>query len=224
MPGRLHGRARSRAAAHGSDELRERFLPPLLETDYDRCQRGAQFLTEVQGGSDVGANTTRGDPGRRRLAAARREVVLLGRRRRPVRRHRAAARRARRARAGSAASSCRARRRRAERLHDPPAEGQARDARAGDRARSTFDGALAYPIGAARGRLPDRRRRRAQHVALAERVRLGRADAPRVPRGGELRARPRGVRPPDRRVPARPREPGGDEGGGGRRRSPRRSS
>jgi alkylation response protein AidB-like acyl-CoA dehydrogenase len=41
---------------HGSEELRERFLPPLLETDYDRCQRGAQFLTEAQGGSDVGAN------------------------------------------------------------------------------------------------------------------------------------------------------------------------
>ena len=44
---------------HGSDELRERFLPPLLETDYDRCQRGAQFLTEEHGGSDVGANLTR---------------------------------------------------------------------------------------------------------------------------------------------------------------------
>jgi hypothetical protein len=44
---------------HGSDDLRERFLPPLLETDYDRCQRGAQFLTEEHGGSDVGANLTR---------------------------------------------------------------------------------------------------------------------------------------------------------------------
>lgn len=41
---------------HGSQELQEKFLPPLLDTDYDRCQRGAQFLTEVQGGSDVGAN------------------------------------------------------------------------------------------------------------------------------------------------------------------------
>jgi len=39
-----------------SDELRERFLPPLLETDYDRAERGAQFLTERHGGSDVGAN------------------------------------------------------------------------------------------------------------------------------------------------------------------------
>ena len=44
---------------HGSDALRERFLPPLLERDYDACQRGAQFLTEEHGGSDVGANLTR---------------------------------------------------------------------------------------------------------------------------------------------------------------------
>ena len=41
---------------HGSDELRERFLPPLIETDYDQAQRGAQFLTERHSGSDVGAN------------------------------------------------------------------------------------------------------------------------------------------------------------------------
>jgi acyl-CoA dehydrogenase len=47
---------------HGSDELRERFLPPLLEPDYDRCQRGSQFLTEEHGGSDVGANLTRAVP------------------------------------------------------------------------------------------------------------------------------------------------------------------
>jgi acyl-CoA dehydrogenase len=42
--------------SHGAPELRARFLPPLLETDYSRAERGAQFLTEVQGGSDVGAN------------------------------------------------------------------------------------------------------------------------------------------------------------------------
>jgi acyl-CoA dehydrogenase len=47
---------------HGSDGLRERFLPPLLEPDYDRCQRGSQFLTEEHGGSDVGANLTRAVP------------------------------------------------------------------------------------------------------------------------------------------------------------------
>lgn len=39
-------------------EVRERFLPPLLERDYNAAQRGSQFLTEVQGGSDVGANAT----------------------------------------------------------------------------------------------------------------------------------------------------------------------
>ncbi len=38
------------------DPVRRKFLPPLLEPDYDRMQHGAQFLTEVQGGSDVGAN------------------------------------------------------------------------------------------------------------------------------------------------------------------------
>lgn len=39
-----------------SDEVREKFLPPLLDPNYDTMQHGAQFLTEVQGGSDVGAN------------------------------------------------------------------------------------------------------------------------------------------------------------------------
>lgn len=36
--------------------IKDRFLPPLLDPDYSRMQHGAQFLTEVQGGSDVGAN------------------------------------------------------------------------------------------------------------------------------------------------------------------------
>jgi acyl-CoA dehydrogenase len=47
---------------HASDELRDRFLPPLLDTDYDRAQRGAQFLTERHGGSDVGANRVEAVP------------------------------------------------------------------------------------------------------------------------------------------------------------------
>jgi len=38
--------------------IRARFLPPLLDRDYAHAQRGSQFLTEVQGGSDVGANAT----------------------------------------------------------------------------------------------------------------------------------------------------------------------
>lgn len=41
----------------GSPELKARYLSDLCHIDYDRCLRGSQFLTEVQGGSDVGANT-----------------------------------------------------------------------------------------------------------------------------------------------------------------------
>lgn len=40
----------------GSDRMRREWLPRLLDPDYDRRWHGAQFLTEVQGGSDVGAN------------------------------------------------------------------------------------------------------------------------------------------------------------------------
>lgn len=46
-----------RALQYAADDAtRERFLPPLLDRNYDTMQHGAQFLTEVQGGSDVGAN------------------------------------------------------------------------------------------------------------------------------------------------------------------------
>jgi alkylation response protein AidB-like acyl-CoA dehydrogenase len=40
----------------GGEELKARYLPRLLDADYERRFHGAQFLTEVQGGSDVGAN------------------------------------------------------------------------------------------------------------------------------------------------------------------------
>lgn len=40
----------------GSEQMRATWLPRLLDRDYDRRWHGAQFLTEVQGGSDVGAN------------------------------------------------------------------------------------------------------------------------------------------------------------------------
>jgi alkylation response protein AidB-like acyl-CoA dehydrogenase len=43
-------------------EVRARFLGPLLSDSYDELQHGAQFLTEVQGGSDVGANVARAVP------------------------------------------------------------------------------------------------------------------------------------------------------------------
>ena len=46
-----------RALQHAADrDLQAQFLPPLLNPNYDQMQHGAQFLTEVQGGSDVGAN------------------------------------------------------------------------------------------------------------------------------------------------------------------------
>lgn len=38
------------------DTVRDKFLPSLLDPQYETMQHGAQFLTEVQGGSDVGAN------------------------------------------------------------------------------------------------------------------------------------------------------------------------
>jgi acyl-CoA dehydrogenase len=41
----------------GSPELREKYLPRLLDSDYNALYHGAQFLTEIQGGSDVGANS-----------------------------------------------------------------------------------------------------------------------------------------------------------------------
>jgi acyl-CoA dehydrogenase len=47
----------------GSPYLQQTFLPPLLVADYDRRQHGAQFVTELQGGSDVGANACRAIPG-----------------------------------------------------------------------------------------------------------------------------------------------------------------
>lgn len=46
----------------GSPELRDRYLPGLLTPDYAQRLDGAQFLTEVQGGSDVGVNAVRARP------------------------------------------------------------------------------------------------------------------------------------------------------------------
>lgn len=46
----------------GSQELKAKYLPQLLDSDYDRLMHGAQFLTEVQGGSDVGANVCTATP------------------------------------------------------------------------------------------------------------------------------------------------------------------
>jgi acyl-CoA dehydrogenase len=40
----------------GSEELKKKYLPRLLDPNYATRFHGAQFLTEIQGGSDVGAN------------------------------------------------------------------------------------------------------------------------------------------------------------------------
>ena len=45
-----------------TDAVRDRFLPALLRTEYEQADRASQFLTEVQGGSDVGANACRAVP------------------------------------------------------------------------------------------------------------------------------------------------------------------
>jgi hypothetical protein len=44
------------------DGIRTRFLPSLVDPVYATAVRGSQFLTEVQGGSDVGANVCRARP------------------------------------------------------------------------------------------------------------------------------------------------------------------
>jgi acyl-CoA dehydrogenase len=48
--------------AKGSSQLQATYLPPLLDRNYDRKQTASQFLTEVQGGSDVGANAVEARP------------------------------------------------------------------------------------------------------------------------------------------------------------------
>ncbi len=52
-------RALRRAADPG---VRDRFLPALVDPVHATADRGSQFLTEVQGGSDVGANVCRAEP------------------------------------------------------------------------------------------------------------------------------------------------------------------
>lgn len=46
----------------GTPEQQAAFLGPLLDPDYDRNYTASQFLTEVQGGSDVGANAVTATP------------------------------------------------------------------------------------------------------------------------------------------------------------------
>ena len=46
----------------GTAEQQARYLPGLLDPDYDSNLTASQFLTEVQGGSDVGANAVLAEP------------------------------------------------------------------------------------------------------------------------------------------------------------------
>jgi len=48
--------------ALGTESQKERFLTPLLDPDFDTNFTASQFLTEVQGGSDVGANAVVATP------------------------------------------------------------------------------------------------------------------------------------------------------------------
>ncbi len=50
----------------GSADQQQRYLPSLLEPSYERRVLAAQFVTEVQGGSDVGANSCTATPDRDR--------------------------------------------------------------------------------------------------------------------------------------------------------------
>ena len=45
-----------------SESLKEKFLPKLLDENYDTNFTGAQFMTEIQGGSDVGINAVAATP------------------------------------------------------------------------------------------------------------------------------------------------------------------
>ena len=54
------------SAAHlisrfGSDELKQKFLPRMLASDLSELWQGAQFITEQEGGSDVGQATTKAE-------------------------------------------------------------------------------------------------------------------------------------------------------------------
>jgi alkylation response protein AidB-like acyl-CoA dehydrogenase len=46
-------------ARHGSEELKKKWIPRLTSMDFSKFSDGGMYLTEIQGGSDVGANTTR---------------------------------------------------------------------------------------------------------------------------------------------------------------------
>jgi hypothetical protein len=46
----------------GTEAQKRRYLPRLLERDYDRALRAGQLVTEIQGGSDAGTNACLAEP------------------------------------------------------------------------------------------------------------------------------------------------------------------
>ena len=193
----------------GSTEMQERFLPGLFEVDYDRGLRGSQFLTEIQGGSDVGANTVRAvpdpvDSGAWRITGEKwfcsvADAELFAVTARPEG-----------ADAGTRGLGCflvprTTRRLDPERLPHPPTEGQARD----EMPRVCGDRVRRCPRLADRGglrRVPRRRRGVPQHLPLAQRGRLDGFDASGVPRSGLICSVPVRVRPAGRAHSPRVRE------------------
>ena len=162
---------------YGSDDLKSRYLGRMLSQNMDEIFKGAQYMTERAGGSDLGNSAVGCEARGRFLAALRRQVVLLrGQRRRGV-----ATRAARR----GAAGSTRARalpdaatigKRRAQQLSNRAAQGQIRHALDGER-RSRARGRNRVPARRARSRpAPDDGHGESQpHVARRAR---GGHDAP----------------------------------------------
>ncbi len=201
----------------GSTELQERYLPGLFEIDYDQCLRGSQFLTEVQGGSDVGANAVRAvpdpvEPGAWRLSGEKwfcsvADAELFAVTARPEG-----------AGGGTRGLGCFLVPRQAEgepngfrirRLKDKLGTRLPRVCR--DRLRRRTR--VAHRPG--RRGIPRHRRGVPQHLQVAQRGRVDRTDAARLPRGGGLRPQPARLRPAGRVVPARARAARHHEGRGG---------
>ena len=166
-------------ANFGSDALKAKYLDGLTQTDMSKLTQGGQFMTEKEGGSDVGTLTTTRRAGRRPLAPHWREMVLLERR--CENRDAAGAsrrRRSRHARRRPVPDAALSRRRLAEPLPDRAPQGQARHALDGfgrDQAggRDRLCGRQARPRLRADGR-------DGELVAAVQRRQIHRADAPRL--------------------------------------------
>ena len=191
-------------------------LAGLRADDLDHGLDGSMFLTERDGGSDLGrtVHCTRARHRRRSGAHRRREVVLLEHRRRRHRDAGPARGRARRAPPGSASTSCPAYLDDGspQRHHDAAAQAEAGHEERADRRGRVPRRARVRPA-------PRARRRRApaapdagglephdgdgQRLALRRRHDGPRHRPPQLPRGDDLGAPPQGQRALPRRPPAR---------------------